>query len=161
MKKMLKKRGLRRTGGKRGFTLIELLIVMAIISVLVAIVVMSLTGFIGAGRASVALADQRSLQSAVLAFYAANGQWPTGATQPAADSPADIVWGGYDYDASGTIEDDEKFVPNYVLEQPHSDNQWTTENNNWKVNGGTWLGTVCTEESGSLVYNTEKCLPEP
>ena len=45
MKKMLKKRALRRIGGRRGFTLVEPLIVMTIIAVLVGIVVMRLVGF--------------------------------------------------------------------------------------------------------------------
>ena len=122
MKKMLKKRGLRRIGGKRGFTLVELLIVMTIIAILVAIVVMSLTGFIGAGKETVCDADKRSLQSAVTAFWIFNGadsdDWPT-----ADGSKGEVGRIFYtSVDDAGNI-----FKPDYVIEVPQSDGEalWT------------------------------------
>jgi len=105
--KRLKQRGFRRVGGKRGFTLIELLIVMSIIAVLVAVVALSLTGFLGAGKEQVCQADQRSLQSAVLAYYTGtNGNWPS-TTQPTTGTPQAINF---------TL-----LTPTYVLEKPGSD----------------------------------------
>ena len=102
--KRLKERGFRRVGGKRGFTLIELLIVMSIIAVLVAVVALSLTGFLGAGEEQVCQADKRALQGAVLAYYADNdGSWPSSD----GNAPGDIDW--------------TKLTPGYVIEKPASD----------------------------------------
>jgi len=126
MKKMLKKRGLRRVGGKRGFTLVELLIVMTIIAVLVGIVVMSLIGFLGAGEETVCQADQRSLQTAVIAFWVLNGgaatDWPTACGDDGGEIACAIDYTkGLDSDGDGTIDEDEKFVPGYVLETPRTE----------------------------------------
>ena len=122
MKKMLKKRGLRRVGGKRGFTLVELLIVMTIIAILVGIVVMSLVGFLGAGQETVCQADERSLQTAVIAFWVLNGgsatDWPT--TDGTIEN-AILYTKGLDTDGDGEIQDDEKFVPGFILERPTTD----------------------------------------
>ncbi len=102
--KRLKQRGFRRMGVKRGFTLIELLIVMSIIAVLVAVVALSLTGFLGAGESQVCQADKRSLQGAVLAYYAGNeGSWPS----TLGTAPGDIDWN--------------LLAPGYALETPKSD----------------------------------------
>ena len=114
MKKMLKKRGLRRVGGKRGFTLVELLIVMTIIAVLVGIVVMSLIGFLGAGEETVCQADQRSLQTAVIAFWVLNG----GASD---DWPTPLGFRGELIDWDAEDKDGNFFVDEYVLEKPASD----------------------------------------
>lgn len=116
MKKMLKKRGLRRIGGKRGFTLVELLIVMTIIAILVAIVAMSLTGFLTGATETACEADWRSLQTAVVAFYAVAEAWPTagGATGVAIDYTAQ-----YDSNDSGAIDPaDRRFRPDFVIDVP-------------------------------------------
>jgi len=123
MKKMLKKRGLRRVGGKRGFTLVELLIVMTIIAVLVGIVVMSLVGFLGAGQETVCQADERTLQSAVMAFWIANdggaAGWPTAA--------GTLAVGGSAIDYTKADGDLNTFVPDYIMEEPGS-----------SIDGATW-----------------------
>jgi len=124
MKKMLKKKALRRVGGKRGFTLVELLIVMTIIAILVGIVVLSLSGFLGVAQETVCEADQRSLQSAVVAFWVFNGaastDWPT---------TAGTILGRIDY----TVVDDDGnvFQPDYILEVPDTDTAalWTINAN--------------------------------
>ncbi|MFQ5924813.1 MAG: type II secretion system protein [Dehalococcoidia bacterium] len=126
MKKMLKKRGLRRMDGQRGFTLMELLIVMSIIAVLVGIVVMSLSGFIGAGQATVCDADERTLQSAVMAFWITNGggttDWPT-----VAGGSAGLAVGGSAIVYTAQDDDGNDFVPDYILEEPGS-----------SIDGATW-----------------------
>jgi len=131
MKKMLKKRGLRRIGGKRGFTLIELLIVMSIIAVLVAIVVMSLVGFLGAGEGTVCEADGRSLQSAVMAFFVHEGatatSWPT-TTGVAGE---DILWSHAD-------DDGDVFVDEYILTIPQSSDDATENGQPGGVGTGGW-----------------------
>jgi|GEM_PF-1510263 len=158
MKKMLKKRGLRRVGGKRGFTLVELLIVMTIIAVLVGIVVMSLIGFLGAGEETVCQADQRSLQTAVIAFWVLNGgsatDWPTEAgTIPAATEGAAIDYTkGLDSDGDGTIDDDEKFVPGYVLEKPRTE-----------PGAGWWIGddAIVVSTGAECLAQAAEATPEP
>ena len=142
MKKMLKKRGLRRIGGKRGFTLVELLIVMTIIAVLVGIVVMSLAGFIGAGQEAVCDADERTLQSAVMAFWIANdgvaAGWPTAAGTLAAA-------GGSAIDYTATDSDANDFVPDYIVEIPGS-----------SVDGAVW--TIDDDPQG-VVYDSGTLCP--
>ena len=101
----MKKRFLKRLGGKRrGFTLIELLIVLSILAVLAAVVVLALTGFIGRGETAACDADEQAIQTAVYAFYYENsGDWPT----------AD--------DAGGKAIQWSDLVPTYLNETPDSD----------------------------------------
>lgn len=115
---------------KEGFTLTELIIVISIIAVLLAIVVMSLTGFLGSAEETACEADQYSLQSAVAAFRVKAGEWPTegGTLDKAIDWDAD--------DGTGNT-----FVPDYVSEIPRSDGSYQ-----WKIDG-----------SGSVVPNEGNC----
>ena len=76
MKRIL--RGVRR--GEKGFTLIELLIVIAILGILAAVVVPNLAGFIGAGNAAAANQEVANVETAAMAYYAENGDWPTNST---------------------------------------------------------------------------------
>jgi len=113
----VKKRFFKRLGGKRrGFTLIELLIVLSILAVLAAVVVLALTGFIGRGKAEACKTDERSLQTAVYAWYYENplNEWPT----TDGTVPGDINWDATYTDAGGT---DFTFVPDYVGEAPGTD----------------------------------------
>ena len=55
-------------GKQRGLTLMELVIVLAVIAVLVAIVVPSVTGYLGRGKERAYEADKRILQEAVDAW---------------------------------------------------------------------------------------------
>ena len=118
---------------KEGFTLTELIIVLSIIAVLLAIAVMSLTGFIGRGETTVCEADQYLLQSAVAAFRVKAGEWPT--EDGMLDQPID--WEAED-DIGNT------FVPDYVLEKPRSDGSYQ-----WKIDG-----------SGNVVPNEGDCPPD-
>ena len=101
----MKKRFLKRLGGKRrGFTLIELLIVLSILAVLAAVVVLALTGFIGRGESAACESDEAALQTAVYAFYYENdGDWPTSD------------------DAGGKAIQYTDLVPTYLNETPDSD----------------------------------------
>jgi len=112
---------------KEGFTLTELLIVMSIIAVLLAIVVMALTGFIGRGTETVCQADQYSLNRAVIAFHVKAGEWPTEDGTP-----------GQPIDWEAEDDTGDTFVPDYVLEKPRSDGDY-----HWKIDGS---GTVVTDE---------------
>ena len=101
MKKLAKKYGLKRVGGKqKGFTLIELLIVLTILAILVAVVTLALTSFIGKGESEACEADKDSLQIASLAYYHENSSWPSLYTDmipqyidKTPDSDGDCDWG--------------------------------------------------------------------
>jgi type II secretion system protein G len=71
----------------RGFSLVELLVVVAIIGVLTAIVMTSLSGAKQKARDSKRAADLKSIQLALSLYYADNGMYPkniygTGASAP-------------------------------------------------------------------------------
>lgn len=84
MKKLAKKYGLRRVGGKqKGFTLVELLIVMIILAILATVVTLSLTGAIGRGEATACQQEYLATRTAVIEYYAENNMnWPAGGTEP-------------------------------------------------------------------------------
>ena len=115
----LRKQLFRRVGGKRrGFTLIELLIVLTILAILVAVVTIALTTFIGKGEQEACETDQRSLQQAVFLFHTQGGDWPTNDGAPGRIDYTDASWP----DSFGN-----RFVNTYILEKPDSDDDclWT------------------------------------
>jgi prepilin-type N-terminal cleavage/methylation domain-containing protein len=118
----VKKRFLRRLGGKRrGFTLIELLIVLSILAVLAAVVVLALTGFIGRGETAACEADEDAIQTAAVAYYYENdGDWPTAGGGDAADIDFGLL------------------APTYLTEAPGTDAECI-----WGLDTG---GVVCTQE---------------
>jgi general secretion pathway protein G len=61
-----------------GFTLIELLIVIVILGILAAVVVFAVNGITNKGKAAACNADLSSVNTAVEAFYAQTGGYPTG-----------------------------------------------------------------------------------
>ena len=117
---------------KNGFTLIELLIVLTILAILVAVVTISLTQFVGTGEEQACDHDKKALQESVLAFYTQGTDWPTAlGTVPGA-----IDWGAADENA-------ETFTPDYVLETPNSqaDCDWSLDANGVVIVGA--LGLTC------------------
>ncbi len=60
------------SGNEKGFTLIELLVVVAILGVLAAVVALNVGSFIGEGHDEAACAELHNVQTAVLAWMAAN-----------------------------------------------------------------------------------------
>ena len=84
MKKFMK----RFHKGEKGFTLIELLIVVAILGVLAAILAINLGGFLSTGQAAAANTEVANVETAALAFYADNDDWPT-------DTNTDLLGGNY------------------------------------------------------------------
>jgi prepilin-type N-terminal cleavage/methylation domain-containing protein len=126
----VKKRFLRRLGGKRrGFTLIELLIVLSILAVLAAVVVLALTGFIGRGEKAACQADEDAIQTAVYSWYyeKATGDWPV---VDAAGGDMDIDW-----DAGDGAVPEHTLVPDYINDEPGTDDEC-----DWEVNAD---GQVC------------------
>ena len=71
----------------KGFTLVELLIVIVILGILATVTVFAVRGITDQGQTSACNADQKTLQTAVEAYYAQNGS----ATAPSA---ADLVTEG-------------------------------------------------------------------
>jgi type II secretion system protein G len=63
-----------------GFTLIELLIVIVILGILAAIVVFSVSGITDRGKSSACKSDVATVTTAVEAFYAKTGAYPTKAS---------------------------------------------------------------------------------
>jgi prepilin-type N-terminal cleavage/methylation domain-containing protein len=88
----------------KGFTLVELLIVIVILGILATVTVFAVRGITDQGQESACNADQKTLQTAVEAYYAQNGN----DTDP---SGADLVAEGllveesvnYTIGASGTV----------------------------------------------------------
>ncbi len=58
--------------GEGGFTLIELLVVVAILGVLAAVVTLNVGGFIGKGQDEAACTELHNVQTAAVAYMAAN-----------------------------------------------------------------------------------------
>jgi general secretion pathway protein G len=78
---------LRRTREDEGFTLIELLIVIVILGILAAVVVFAVGGITGRGTTNACKADWASVNTAVEAYKADNGAYPTAGSQLLAPSP--------------------------------------------------------------------------
>jgi len=55
-------------GSQQGFTLIEILVVVAMLGILVAIVILDLTGVVGSGRLEAANVEAHQVQQAVIAY---------------------------------------------------------------------------------------------
>ena len=67
----------RRMRGQGGFTLIELLVVIAILAVLAGVVVFAVNGINNNSKETACKTDLRTLKTAVQAFRAENGTYPT------------------------------------------------------------------------------------
>jgi type II secretion system protein G len=78
------------------FTLIELLIVIAIIGILAALIIISLTGIMAKTRDARRVADMHELQEAIEYYYLDHGAYPsTGGVQACLGlSTAEQCWGG-------------------------------------------------------------------
>ena len=60
-----------------GFTLVELLIVIVILGILATVVVFAVQGITDQGQTNACSVGERTVQTAVEAFYADNQSWPT------------------------------------------------------------------------------------
>lgn len=68
-----------------GFTLIELLIVIVILGILATVVVFAVSGIRDQGDQSACETERRSVETAVEAYYAQNGAYPTPPWDPSVD----------------------------------------------------------------------------
>jgi prepilin-type N-terminal cleavage/methylation domain-containing protein len=67
----------RRANGQSGFTLIELLVVIAILAVLSGVVVFAVSGISNDSQDSACKAEKRTVDTAIEAYRAENGSYPT------------------------------------------------------------------------------------
>jgi len=86
---------------KKGFTLIEMVVVLGIVAILVGVVAITLTVYVGKGQEEGCQVDADTLQVAVLVYFQDHdGVWPTGLQltddgyiDKKADSDTDCDWG--------------------------------------------------------------------
>jgi type II secretion system protein G len=95
-----------------GFTLIELLIVIVILGILAAVVVFAVNGITDRGEKSACKADYETMEVALEAYNAQNGDYPPAPaagdnSDPALATPPDNLLRGesksYNYGADGAI----------------------------------------------------------
>ena len=67
----------KRLSNRKGFTLVELLVVVAIIGVLAAIAIPRFTDATAAANGAKIQADLRTIDSAIMIYYAANNAYPS------------------------------------------------------------------------------------
>ena len=100
-----------------GFTLVEVLIVLAILSVLAAVVVPNVSGFLGRGKREAYNADQKTLQLASQTYLLDNSNQPTycqcGREDPTNGTPTNFADDSY-IDASLLVDG------NYIDDIPQS-----------------------------------------
>lgn len=106
MKKITKHRHQRESG----FTLIELLIVIAILGILAAVIIPSVSGFITSGKVAAANSEVLSIRTAIRAYQAEHNSTYPGADGTAATFAADVLpylsappKGTYTCDSSGVL----------------------------------------------------------
>ncbi|MEW6447054.1 MAG: prepilin-type N-terminal cleavage/methylation domain-containing protein [Bacillota bacterium] len=86
------KRIKRTRGDERGFTLIELMVVLVIIGILVALLLVRLTGRTDPARERAAMSDLRTMKSVIEVYYADNGELPGASNIEAVMKDGGINW---------------------------------------------------------------------
>ncbi|MCX6519639.1 MAG: prepilin-type N-terminal cleavage/methylation domain-containing protein [Actinobacteria bacterium] len=81
----------------KGFTLVELLIVIVILGILATVTVFAVRGITDQGKTSACEADQKTLETAVEAYFAQNGS----STIPGGNAETTLVTAGFLRSESG------------------------------------------------------------
>ena len=97
-----------RRRGEKGFTLIELLVVVGILGVLAGVVTLSVGQFIGTGKSQAEETELHNMQTAVIAWMAANpGDDPSGVDTDGLVTAKYIIatptHGTYTWDSEGVV----------------------------------------------------------
>ena len=112
-----------KKGREGGFSLLELAIAMLIIAILVAVVILMVTGFFSEARKSGLETDRHSVKNAVDAYILQSSQWPTadGGRPPPGESAL------IDFDASFPQAGETlSFYPHFISKLPrhHDEGVW-------------------------------------
>jgi prepilin-type N-terminal cleavage/methylation domain-containing protein len=83
--------------GEKGFTIMELLIVIAIIGIIAAVVIPSVSAFRTSGQLVAANDELGNVKTAALAYHANNNTWPSSSSQLTAFLAGNLT-GTYGFD---------------------------------------------------------------
>ena len=110
-------------GSEQGFTLMELMFVLVIFLIVVAVVIMQVTGVFSGGQAAAMETDIHTVQQAVDQFILASNQPPTADLR----FPGEGLYKAIDFNASITVGmKTYTFVPDFVKKLPrhHDEGVW-------------------------------------
>jgi prepilin-type N-terminal cleavage/methylation domain-containing protein len=119
-----------------GFTLIEILVVVALLGILVAIVLLNITGLLGSGAVESANTEAHQVQTAVIAYMQANELQPADMAETVVDKdgPPEVT----QYILNSSRLQAKYTISNGVISDayPYPDGKWS--DCIWDADAGEW-----------------------